>query len=190
MARSADDQTAAMVASLPEKTGKSLEQWLKLVKTCGAEKHGQIVKWLKSEHGVTHGYANLIAHHHVNADQLAAQATGDTDTLVDAQYAKKPEMRPIYEALREEISKFGKDVEFAPKKTYVSLRRSKQFALIQPSTKTRVDVGLKFADRAADGRLESSGSWNAMVTHRVRLGAANEVDAELIAWLREAYEQA
>jgi hypothetical protein len=88
------------------------------------------------------------------------------------------------------VSGFGKDVEFAPKKAYVSLRRSKQFGLIQPSTKTRVDVGINLKGRPAGERLEASGSFNAMVSHRVRVTAAKEVDAELIAWLREAYDQA
>lgn len=85
---------------------------------------------------------------------------------------------------------FGSDVEFAPKKAYVSLRRSKQFALVQPSTKTRVDVGLKLRDAAPEGRLEASGSFNAMVSHRVRVESPAEVDAELIGWLRKAYDEA
>ena len=81
-------------------------------------------------------------------------------------------------------------MEIAPKKAYVSLRRNKQFGLIQPSTKTRLDVGLNLSDAAADGRLEQSGSFNSMVSHRVRLSQAGEVDEELIGWLRQAYEAA
>jgi len=190
MAKSPEEQAASMVVNLPEKTGKSLDSWLDLVKKSGHEKHGQIVKWLKSEHGVTHGYANLIAHHHLDAGHVEAQGSGRTETLIDAQYEKKADLRPIYEALRKKIAAFGDDVEFSPKKTYVSLRRSKQFALIQPSTKTRLDVGIKFAERAPKGRLEASGSWNAMVSHRVKLADVSEVDDELVGWLREAYEQA
>jgi hypothetical protein len=72
----------------------------------------------------------------------------------------------------------------------VSLRRTKQFGLIQPATATRVDVGLVLKDVAPSGRLEASGSFNAMVTHRVRVGNVSEVDPELIAWLRQAYANA
>jgi len=72
----------------------------------------------------------------------------------------------------------------------VSVRRSKQFALIQPSTATRVDVGLILKKTPALGRLEESGSFNAMFTHRVRLASPADVDAELIAWLRQAYDAA
>jgi hypothetical protein len=99
-------------------------------------------------------------------------------------------MRPIYDALVAAISKFGKDVEFSPKKAYVSLRRSKQFGLIQPSTATRVDVGMNLKGIPAQGRLEPSGSFNAMVSHRVKVGAVAEVNPELIRWLRQAYEMA
>ncbi len=79
-------------------------------------------------------------------------------------------------------------MELAPKKAYVSLRRAKQFAIIQPSTKTRVDVGINLMEAAPAGRLEASGSFNSMVSHRVRLAAVQDVDDELLGWLRAAYE--
>ena len=182
---SADD---AMVARLKDQTGQTLEQWLRLLKTKALEKHGEIVKWLKSEHGVGHGYANLIAHNFL--EQQSGGPKGDGD-LVAAQFAgPKAALRPIYELIVAEVKAFGNDVELAPKKTYVSLRRSKQFGLIQPSTAARLDVGIKLPDVKPAGRLESSGSFNAMVTHRVRLSTREEVDAELIGWLRQAYETA
>ena len=88
------------------------------------------------------------------------------------------------------VAKFGSDVEFSPKKTYVSLRRSKQFALVQPSTPERLDVGINLKGAAPGGRLEASGSFNAMVSHRVRVTAASDIDAELLGWLRAAYDAA
>jgi hypothetical protein len=72
----------------------------------------------------------------------------------------------------------------------MSLRRKTQFATLHPSTKTRFDVGLKLKGVPPAGRLEAAGSWNAMVTHRVRLESADGVDKELVGWLRKAYEQA
>ena len=71
-----------------------------------------------------------------------------------------------------------------------SIRRRKQFALFQPSTRTRLDVGLILKNRSAEGRLESSGSFNAMFTHRVKLSSVADIDAELGAWLKEAYDEA
>jgi Domain of unknown function (DUF5655) len=88
------------------------------------------------------------------------------------------------------VKAFGPDVEFSPKKAYVSLRRAKQFGLIQPTTAARVDVGLVLKGAPAAGRLEAAGSFNAMVTHRVRVASVKEVDSELIGWLRAAYDSA
>jgi len=177
-------QIDTMRENMEEKTGRKLGEWTGILAKAGLEKHGEMVKLLKSEHEVSHGYANFIVH--------AYRDGGDDDTPdpVDAQYSGKESLRPIYEGLMEQVQAFGEDVEIAPKKSYVSLRRAKQFALIQPSTKTRVDVGIKFADRSAEGRLEESGSWSQMVSHRVRLSEAGEVDDALIGWLREAYEEA
>jgi hypothetical protein len=176
-----EEMAAKMKANLKEKTGKTLAQWLKITKAAKLGKHGQIVKMLKGDHGMTHGFANLVAH-----ETLAG---GAPDDPVAAQYAGKKEgLKPIYDALVAAAGKLGKDVEVSPKKTYVSLRRNKQFALIQPSTATRVDVGLNLKGKPADGRLESAGSWNSMCTHRVRITKKSEVNAELKRWLKEAYE--
>lgn len=189
MAKSPEEMAAAMIANMKANTGKTLEQWLVIAKKSGAEKHGQVVKYLKDEHGMTHGFANLVAHKHLKSD--AGSAEGGDDALVAAQYAgPKAELKPIYEALIKAAKSLGKDVEVSPKKTYVSLRRSKQFALIQPSTKTRVDLGLNIKGEKAAGRLENSGSFNAMVSHRVKLEKPGEVDKDVKAWLKKAYAEA
>jgi hypothetical protein len=187
MAKSPEELAATMVRNLKGKTGKDLPAWLRVVKASKLDKHGAIVKMLKSEHDVTHGFANLIAHEYLQS-AAPAVAAGGTD-LVEAQYAgDKASLRPIYDALEKAVGKFGKDVEFAPKKAYVSLRRNKQFALVQPSTRTRVDVGINLKDAPAAGRLEKSGSFNSMVSHRVRVESVKDVDKELIGWLKSAYD--
>jgi predicted transport protein len=188
MAKNPEEMAATMIANLKDKTGKTLPQWLKVAKTSRLQKHGELVNLLKTEHGMTHGFANLVAHKALASD--AGSAT-DTADLVAAQYAgAKAGLRPIYDALLAAIAKFGTDVEIAPKKSYVSLRRSKQFGLIQPTTKSRVDVGINMKGAAAGSRLEASGSFNSMVSHRVRVEDVTEVDRELIGWLKRAYEDA
>ena len=182
-----DEATQNMIRNLEEKTGKSFAEWQQIARGSKLSKHGEIVKFLKTDHGLTHGYANLVAH---EALQSAASHFGEDD-LVAAQYAgAKAALRPIYDALAAAISQFGDDVELAPKKAYVSLRRRKQFGCLQPSTATRFDVGINLKGVAPAGRLEASGSFNAMVSHRVRVSDVKEVDAELIGWLRQAYDQA
>jgi hypothetical protein len=187
MAKSPEAMAATMKGNIKEKTGKTLSQWLKLIKTSQAEKHGQIVKFLKADHGVTHGFASLIAHEYLATGQPSA----GTDSLVDAQYAgAKAGLLPIYQALIKMVESFGKDIEVVPKKAYVSVRRNKQFAIIQPSARDRIDVGINLKGTKAKGRLEQSGSFNAMVSHRVRITEKKQVNAELKQWLMAAYEAA
>ena len=183
-----DPATATMIKNLEEKTGKTLAQWVAVVKGLGAKKHGEIVSFLKETHQLGHGYANLVAH---SAAGLVGEDAASGEDLVAAQYAgEKAALKPMYDQLIKAISAFGKDVEVSPKKTYVSLRRSKQFALIQPTTKTRLDVGLNLKGVAPSGRLEASGSFNAMCTHRVRVESPDQIDKALTTWLKEAYEKA
>lgn len=183
---SVDDAIKTMIRNLEEKTGKSLAQWVKIARASKLQKHRELLNHLKSEHGLTHGYANLVALKALACDE----ETGDTD-LVAGQYAgAKSALRPVYDALIAAINKFGGDVEVSPKKAYVSLRRKKQFAIIQPSTASRIDVGLNLKDATAVGRLEPSGSFNAMVSHRVRVAGKKEIDKELIGWLLQAYDAA
>jgi hypothetical protein len=186
MAKSPEEIKAAMIAGLPEKTGKSLEAWLQILRASKLAKHKEFVTLLKMEHGLTHGFANMIA---LQALQSDSHTASDTDALVDGQYAgAKAGLRPIYDAVLTAVKKFGKDVEVSPKKAYVSLRRNKQFAIVQPSTSTRVDVGINLKGTDPAGRLEASGSFNAMVSHRVRVSKPADVDKELVGWLKRAYD--
>ncbi len=188
MKKSPQEMKAAMIAGLGAKTGKSLPEWLDLLGANKLSKHKDIVSWLKTKHGLGHGFANMIALQALNSD---SHTSSDTDSLVEAQYAgAKAALRPIYDAILKAVGKFGADVEISPKKSYVSLRRSKQFAIVQPSASTRVDVGINLKGVSPRGRLETSGSFNAMLSHRVRVSTPAEIDQELVGWLKRAYEAA
>ncbi|MGB5106610.1 MAG: DUF4287 domain-containing protein [Candidatus Zixiibacteriota bacterium] len=188
MSDKVDQAFANMAKNLEERTGKSLAEWVKIARGMGELKHSQIVNNLKDKHGIGHGYANLIAH---SAAGSVGEKAPASDDLVAAQYAgEKAALRPIYNSLIKLISAFGKDVEMSPKKAYVSVRRSKQFAIIQPTTKTRIDVGINLKGVEPAGRLEASGSFNSMVSHRVRVESAADVNKELLAWLKQAYDAA
>lgn len=181
MATSPEEQLKTMLANIPEKTGKSLDAWKKLIAKSGQEKHGAIVKWLKTEHGVTHGFANLITTKYRETDE------GEID-LIAAQYSgAKAELKPLHDAIVKYAKSLGKDVELAPKKTSHSLRRKKQFALVTPATKTRIDLGLALKGDPAEGRLEA---YNAMCSHRVRLESIKDFDKDVKAWMKEAYARA
>lgn len=177
-------ELATMTANLEQKTGRSMSQWIEVVLGSGKAKHGEMITFLKEQHGLTHGYANLVAH---AAREKSAGGPVAEEDLVVAQYVGKESLRPIYEALVKVVSKFGDDVELAPKKAGVSLRRSKQFALIEPTTKTRIDIGINLKGMAPTERLKEAGG---MCTHKVGVTGLDQVDDELIGWLREAYERA
>ena len=186
MAKSPEEMKAAMIAGLKEKTGKSLEEWLPILRKSGFSKHKEFMGLLKNDHGLTHGFANMISLQALKSDSHTAS---DTGSLVDAQYSgTKAALRPLYEKLLQAIGRFGKDIEVSPKKAYVSLRRNKQFAIIQPSTATRLDVGINLKDAEPTERLEKSGSFNAMVSHRVRVSSQSDIDKELLGWLKSGYD--
>ena len=175
------------VKNLEEKTGKSIDEWISLANNCGFEKHGEILNHLKTTYGLGHGYANLVVHY---AKQSHAGAVENTDDLVTAQYKGKENLKPWYDKLVTEIKKLGSDVEISPKKAYVSFRRKKQFAIIQPSVKTRLDVGLNLKGVAPDSTLEAAGTWNSMCSHRAKIEEEKTINEDLFRWIREAYEQA
>jgi Domain of unknown function (DUF5655)/Domain of unknown function (DUF4287) len=179
-----DPYTATDVALLA-KTGKSLDAWVEIARKSGIAGHKALVEHLKDTHGLGHGHANSVVHKANNSAAISM----DGNALVEAMFAgPRAVLRPIYNRLSDIVSGFDSDIEFAPKKGYVSLRRSRQFAILQPSTKDRFDLGLNLKGSEPTGRLEASGSWNAMVSHRVRIASIDDVDAEVADWLRAAYE--
>ena len=180
---SVDKALQTMINNMPEKTGKSLDEWKAILSKKTFEKHSEAVKYLKSEHGVTHGFANTIV------SLSKEEKTTQTD-LVANQYKGKESLFPIYERLIGVLTEFGKDVKVSPKKTEVSIERKRKFVTIKPATKSRIDIGLKLKGIPITERLENSGPFGTMCTHRVRLSETDQIDDELIAWMKQAYDMA
>ena len=174
------------VANIEKTTGKNVDHWAAIVKKSKLTKHGELVMMLKKDHGITHGYANMIVHY----AKGNFEASKDGDNILTVQYKGKENLKPWYDKITKEVAKFGKDVQFSPKKTYVSLVRKKQFALIQPSTKTRLDIGLNIKGVPPTGNVEEGKSWNQMCTHRIRVEDEKAINKDLIDWIKKAYEQA
>ena len=177
-----DKALQTMITNMPKKTGKSLDQWKALLKTRSFRKHSEAVTFLKKEYQVTHGFANTIV-------TLSKEESHTPDDLVTNQYKGKESLFPIYEQLLTVVKKFGDDVVITPKKTTVSIIRKKQFALIKPATKTRIDLGLKLKDVPTTERLENSGPFGTMCTHRVKISSSDDIDSQLIDWLQQAYQK-
>jgi len=177
-----DKALQTMINNMPEKTGKKLEDWIEILDKENFDKHSVAVKFLKIEYGVTHGFANTIV-------TLSTEQNKPKEDLVLNQYSSKESLIPIYKMLISSVSKFGDDVVVTPKKGSVSLIRKRQFALIKPATKTRIDLGLKLKDVEVQGRLENSGPFGTMCTHRVQLQSISDINPEVLKWLSIAYEK-
>jgi len=186
---SLDKAVQTQVDNIQKKTGKSLDQLAAIVKKSGLTKHGEIRDMLKEKLGLGHGDANALVHAVRKSDGTRAAEGKSMDAVLDEIYAgAKADFRPIHEALMKRIDKFG-EFEIVPKKGYVSLRRKKQFAMIGPKTNTRFEVGINAKDFKKNKRLleQPKGS---MCNYIVNLTDAKEVDTELVAWLKSAYEGA
>jgi hypothetical protein len=182
---------ATQLANIEKRTGKSLTELARIVRASGLAKHGELRDMLKRDLGMGHGDANTLVHHVLQsaAGPAAAEGGASTDDVLASLYTgPKAALRPIHDRLMAAITKFG-DFEIASKKTYVSLRRRRQFAMIGPATNTRVEVGLNMKGVDPTGRLVAMPPGG-MCNYVVKLTAAAEVDAEVIAWIRTAYDAA
>ena len=178
----------AWIARMPQTTGKSLEEWVRLLRASGPAGEKERRQWLKTEHGVGTNYAMLIAEHSVGKNRMTDYE--NADALVEAMFAGKEGLRPVYDRLLRLGKSLGKDVKACPCKTIVPLYRNHVFAQLKPSTKTRLDLGLALKDEPAAGRLIDTGgrAKGDRITHRIAVASPAEIDEEVQRWLQKAYE--
>lgn len=177
---------ATQLTNIAKKSGKSLDDLARIVRASGLAKHGELREMLKSEHGLGHGDANLV----ISVVQARAErGSVSLDESVGGYYSgAKAALLPIHQRVMAELAQLG-HFEIAPKKTYLSLRRRKQFATVGPATNGRVDVGLNLKGVEGAGRLEALPPGG-MCTHRVKLTVPSDVDETLLGWLAQAFAQA
>lgn len=177
---------ATQIGNIEARTGKSIEQLKAIVAGCGLVKHGEIVAMLKRELGLGHGDANTLAH--LARGSARSAVSTDADPLDTLYVGPKAALRPIHERLLAVLASFG-PFETAPKQKYVSYRRNKQFAMIGPGPRNTVELGLNVRDLPPSPRLEAMPAGQ-MCNYRVRVAEPLAVDAELVAWVRAAYDAA
>ncbi|HEX5044612.1 MAG TPA: DUF5655 domain-containing protein [Candidatus Polarisedimenticolaceae bacterium] len=175
------------IANIQKRSGKTLDQLYDLIRRSGRSKHGEIRDMLKAELGLGHGDANTLVHTFFKTQEKEGLSSPD-EVLAAIYHGPRAALRPIHDALMAAIAGFG-EFEIAPKKGYVSLRRKKQFAMIGPASQTRVEVGLNMKGVPATPRLKELPPGG-MCPYKVSLTDVREVDAEVMAWIRGAYESA
>ncbi|NHA14205.1 DUF4287 domain-containing protein [Thioalkalivibrio sp. XN279] len=186
-----EQAAATQLANIEKRTGRSIHDLAALLRASGLAKHGEQVALLKRELGMGHGDANLLAHHVRKLDAVAAGQAGPAtpaDAVAALYSGKKAHLRPIHDKLMAAIRKFGA-FEEAPKKSYVSLRRKKQFAMIGPATNTQVEVGINLKGIEPTGGLVALPP-KSMCDYKIRIGSADEVDKALLGWIRKAFDAA
>ena len=187
--------TITQLKNIQAKTGKTIAELHVAVAASGASKYGEKRAWLMEHFKLGHGDANAVVHFidkplpdlAVGSPAAAPSALAG-DPLDGIYTGAKSGLRPLHEAVITVVRRFGA-FEEAPKKTYISLRRKKQFAMVGPATKDSVEIGLNAKNLAPHERLKvlpPGGMCNATT----RITDASELDATLVGWLRQAYDAA
>ena len=185
---SVDKARETQVKNIEEKTGKSLHELAAIIAASPLKKHGELRTMVKEQFGLGHGDANTLVH------VVRQMTAGDEEEkpmhqIVSAIYTgKKEALIPLHESIMQQLNDLG-PFEIAPKKTYLSLRRKKQFAMVGPASKGRVEIGLNMKGVEGTSRLEALPPGK-MCQYRVYLTDKAEIDEELLGWITTAYESA
>ena len=157
----------AYLDNIKTKTGKTPDDFRALAAERGLTTYRDLMAWLKADYGLGHGHANLIAQLVAAAEEPAVSA----DEKIDGRFSgNKAHWRASYDLIIAAASRFGDDFKVMPTSTYISLvRRGKKFAIIDPATGDRLDVGIKLKGVEPAGRLTPAGSWNSMAVSYTHL---------------------
>ncbi len=186
-----DQARETQLKNIQAKTGKTLDELRQLILDSGLTKHGQIRDMLKRDLGLGHGDATMLVHFALASDgQSAVEASGASldDVVADIYSGAKAPLRSIHDRVMAEIESLG-PFEIAPKKGYLSLRRKRQFAMVGPGTRGRLEVGLNMKGVPGTERLAEQAPGG-MCQYKVWLTDPAQVDRELVDWLRQAYDSA
>ena len=180
-----------MERNLPERTGRSMGEWLEVLKGSGIEGLRPGQAWLKENHGLGHYQAEMIAQRLIEG---ASDPSGwNADDTLEAQYAgKKAHLRPIHDRILEHVTAQHPEVEVGIRKTYVNFSVGSVYVHVVPATNSRIDLKLLFREglpSTADDRLQPLTQNNEPMSHKVAIASADEVDGTILGWISAAHEE-
>jgi|SRR5271166_1749992 len=184
----------SVIAAMKEKTGRSIDEWVRHVKQHGPADQKQRAAWLKKEHELGTNYASWIAGKSVgkseateDAEEYLKQAEDYVDKMFDG---PKEHLRAIYDEILTFAKTLGPGIRVSPCKTFVPVYRNHVIAQIKPTTRTRIDLGLALRDTKTPKRLIDTGGFEKKdrITHRIEITKSEDFDDEAKQWMHKAYE--
>jgi hypothetical protein len=187
--------TQKWIAELKQKTGRSLDEWLKSIKKEGPPTEPERREWLKTKFGLGTNSAWWLAERSLGKGEEVGdpvQYLQAAEKYVEEMFSgKKVALRPIYDALLKLGLSIGKEAKACPCQTIVPLYRNHVFAQIKPTTQTRIDFGLALGNLKAPKRLVDTGGYakKDRITHRFEITSLKDIDDEVKRWLKVAYDR-
>jgi hypothetical protein len=187
--------TQEWLVALPQRTGRTIQEWTAIAQSSGLKEKKELAKWLKEEFSFGTNQALWVAEFALGEEDSIAMSTDEgymraAERWIDEQYSgKKQHLRPVYEKVLDTAFQISPEVKASPTKTYCSLFRHYAFAQIKPTTNTRIDIGLALQDEPIVGKITDTGGAKKgdCITHRISVQSSEDIDDEVEHWLRLAF---
>ena len=183
-----EQATLTQLKNIQQRTGKTLEELYVFIRQSGLVRHGEICEMLKRELGMGHGDANTLVTFYLKSLQEQSVESSLEELVAEIYSGSRASLHPIHDAVMKAVSGFG-EFEIVPKKGYLSLRRKRQFAMVGPASRGRLEVGLNMKNVDSTERLQAQPPGG-MCQYKVWLSAAHEINEEFLDWIKIAYDMA
>lgn len=187
MAKTSGEFESEFIQTAKEKTGKTLEQWLAVVKPKGFTKQMEILNWLKSEHKLNHMQASFVVGIYLNNGKPVYQSE---DNLLENQFVKSESMRPLFDFVSQKILKDFSDTQMIAKKTYVSFTAAREFAAVNIKPK-ELRLGMDLGDLPFNDTVQKTKLTGPMprISHMVIITEEKHLDKKVSEYLKQSYNR-
>lgn len=187
MLKTSGDYEKEFIEESKQKTGKTVPEWMDFIKASGKEKRNDIMDWLKKDLNINHLQASLLTGMFLNEGKPVYI---DETNLLDNQFEKCPDMRPVYEAMADKIVEVFPETRIIPKKTYISFNGKREYAAMNIRA-GEIRLGLDLGEKPFDGKIQKSKLTGPMprISHMLVLNKPENMDELVVGLLRESYQR-